>query len=85
MAHLHLLLASESDAALLIKYGPGRATCTVGWDRSTDEFVAGQCLDARLQGADLSPDGKDTDGPPFRGAPHIGYGHACHRARDGAP
>jgi hypothetical protein len=39
MAHLHALLAAESPAAVLIKRGPGRVSCTIGWDRRTDTFV----------------------------------------------
>ena len=38
MARLLLLLAAEGDRALLIKYGPGRSSCTLGWDRRTDEL-----------------------------------------------
>ncbi|RYD37951.1 MAG: hypothetical protein EOP86_02165 [Verrucomicrobiaceae bacterium] len=62
MAHLHLLLATNSPSAILIKSGsrkgPNRYSCTVGWDRRGDTFQLGQCLRYRLQFADLSPDGQ---------------------------
>lgn len=60
MAHLHAILAAESPAAILIKRGPGRCSCTIGWDRVTDTFELGQWLKQRIDhdGADLSPDGK---------------------------
>ncbi len=59
MAHLHVLLATESPSALLIKRGPGRCSGTIGWDRRTDRFEVGQWMKKRLDyyAADLSPDG----------------------------
>ncbi|MDB6135986.1 MAG: hypothetical protein JWM59_4229 [Verrucomicrobiales bacterium] len=58
MAHLHLLLATDSPAAILIKHGPGSGSCTVGWDRERDTFQMGQCLRQRLECPDISPDGR---------------------------
>jgi hypothetical protein len=59
MAHLHALLASGSPQAILIKRGPGRRSCTIGWDRRTDAFSLGQWIGKPLdhRSADLSPDG----------------------------
>ncbi len=60
MAHLHALLATESDSAVLIKRGPGRCSGLLRWDRRSDTFEHGQWLKQKLDhdGADLSPDGK---------------------------
>ena len=60
MAHLHGILASRSPAAILIKRGPGRQSCTIGWDRRTDTFSVGQWLRKTIDphAADLSPDGQ---------------------------
>lgn len=58
MAHTHLQLSSGSASAILIKYGPGRVSCVIGWDRTNDTFVRSQCLKSKLECADLSPDGR---------------------------
>ncbi len=60
MAHLHAILATDSPTAILIKRGPGRVSCTIGWDRRTDLFELGQWLKQRIDhdAADLSPDGQ---------------------------
>jgi hypothetical protein len=59
MAHLHALLASRAPGAILVKRGPGRQSCTIGWDRRTDAFSLGQWIRKPLdhRTADLSPDG----------------------------
>lgn len=60
VAHLHAILAADSPSAILIKRGPQNQTGTIGWDRRTDSFTAGQCLRKKIEHreADLSPDGK---------------------------
>lgn len=60
MAHLHAILAADSPSAILIKRGPQNQTRTIGWDRRTDSFTAGQCLRKKIdhRDTDLSPDGK---------------------------
>lgn len=60
MAHLHAILAADSSTAVLLKRGPQNQTRTVGWDRSTDTFTAGQCVRKKIdfENTDLSPDGK---------------------------
>jgi len=59
-ARLHVLLAAESNTALVIRRGPANAVCTVGWNRDTDQFQLGQWLRGRIyeRRADLSPDGR---------------------------
>lgn len=59
MAHLHAILAADSPSAVLIKLGPRNQTRTIGWDRRTDQFTAGQCVRKRIdhRDIDLSPDG----------------------------
>jgi hypothetical protein len=70
MAHLHLLLATEVDEAVLLKHGPGRSSCVLGWDRRTDEVALGQCLRSKVEFLDLSPDGE-----------YLAYGVNKHRYR----
>jgi hypothetical protein len=57
---LHVLLARESPRAVVIRRGPSKTVCAIGWDRRTDEFTVGQWMRARIyeRRADLSPDGK---------------------------
>ncbi len=58
MAHTHLHLSAKSPSSILIKYGPGKVSCVIGWDRTTDTFVRSQCLRSMLECPDLSPDGQ---------------------------
>src|SRR6185503_4777545 len=57
---LHVILARESSRAIVIRRGPSKHTCTVGWDRQTDEFTMGQWLKGRIyeRRCDLSPRGE---------------------------
>ncbi len=57
---LHVLLARKSPYAVIIRRGPAKITCTIGWNRETDEMLVGQWFKGRIyEGkADLSPDGK---------------------------
>ena len=59
-ARLHVLLARDSDDAVVLRRGPSRAVCTVHWDRKRDSFKVGQWLKGRIyeRRSDLSPDGK---------------------------
>ncbi len=57
---LHVLLARQSTAALIIRRGPSKTSCIIGWDRKDDTFTVGQWVRARIyeRRCDLSPDGK---------------------------
>lgn len=57
---LHVLLASEAPLAVVIRRGPSKWSCTIGWNRETDTFQLGQWVKARLDftKCDLSPDGQ---------------------------
>lgn len=59
-ARLHVLLASENDSALVIRRGPTKQVCTLGWNRANDSFELGQWLKGRIftESCDLSPDGR---------------------------
>lgn len=85
MAHLHALLAAESSAAVLIKRGPGKVSCTIGWDRRTDTFETGQWLKQKLEheAADLSPDGKLL--VYFINTQRWSQPNSCYRAISRAP
>jgi hypothetical protein len=59
-ARLHVLLASQSSRAVVLRKGSANAVCSILWDRATDEFTIGQWLRGRIyeRRADLSADGK---------------------------
>lgn len=59
-ARIHVLLARESPAAVVIRRGPSRHTAVVGWDRTDDRFAVGQWFYGRIyeRRCDLSPDGR---------------------------
>lgn len=57
---LHVLLAREAATAVIIRRGPSRWFCTIGWDRTDGSFTVGQWLHGRIyeRRCDLSPDGR---------------------------
>ncbi|MBL8242595.1 MAG: hypothetical protein JNL89_00300 [Rhodanobacteraceae bacterium] len=59
-ARLHILLASNSSRAVVIRRGPSRHTAVIGWEREGDRFELGQWLYGRIyeRRCDLSPDGR---------------------------
>ena len=59
-ARLHVLLAGNSSQAVVIRRGPSKHVCVIGWDRSRDTFEEGQWLKGRIyeRRCDLSPDGR---------------------------
>lgn len=59
-ARLHVLLARSAPTGVVIRRGPSKHFCTIGWDRRNDRFTLGQWLKGRMyeRRSDLSPDGK---------------------------
>ena len=59
-ARLHVLLASGSSRAVVLRRGPSGAVASFLWDRRDDSFALGQWLRGRIyeRRADLSPDGR---------------------------
>jgi hypothetical protein len=57
---LHVLLARDAPTGLVLRRGPSKAVCAIGWDRKRDTFEVGQWLRGRIyeRRSDLSPDGK---------------------------
>lgn len=57
---IHVLLARDSSASIVVRRGPTRHTAIIGWDRKTDKFRVGQWLYGRIyeRRCDLAPDGK---------------------------
>jgi hypothetical protein len=57
---LHVLLRPESPVALVIRQGPSRTFCTIGWKLARDRFELGQWVKHKLypERGDISPDGK---------------------------
>ncbi len=59
-ARVHAILARKADYGILIRRGPAKSVCTIGWDRKKDRFQVGQWLRGRIyeRRCDLSPDGR---------------------------
>jgi len=57
---LHVLLASQTDVAVVLRRGPSKSVCSVLWHRRDDSFEIGQWMRGRIyeRRADLSPDGR---------------------------
>jgi hypothetical protein len=57
---LDVLLAPKARKAVVLRRGPAKQVCTVGWDLSSDTFQLGQWIKGRIHGycCDLSPAGK---------------------------
>jgi hypothetical protein len=57
---LHVLLARDAPHAVILRRGPSKTACSIGWDRRKDTFTTGQWLRGRIyeRRSDLSPDGK---------------------------
>ncbi|QQQ01702.1 hypothetical protein [Lysobacter enzymogenes] len=57
---VHILLARAADTAVVIRRGPEKIGCVLGWDRAGDRIEVGQWLKARIheRRCDLSPDGR---------------------------
>jgi hypothetical protein len=57
---LHILLAQDTPYGVVIRRGPSKRVCTVGWNRESDSFTIGQWLKGRIyeRRSDLSPDGR---------------------------
>jgi len=45
---LDVLLARESDQAVILRRGPSKTTHLIAWSTSTDQFTPGQWLKARV-------------------------------------
>ncbi|WP_278472480.1 hypothetical protein [Gimesia maris] len=56
---VHILLARDSPHAVVIRRGPAKKTCILGWDRRRHTFTVGQWLKGRIyeRRCDISPDG----------------------------
>lgn len=56
---LHVLMRRESDRAVVIRQGPTKVFCTIGWDLTSDEFAVGQWCKHKIYptASDISPDG----------------------------
>ena len=59
-ARLDVLLAPKARKAVVLRRGPAKFVCTVGWDFSNDTFKLGQWVKGRIHGycCDLSPGGR---------------------------
>ena len=57
---LHVLLARSADYGVILRRGPSKSVCAIGWNRRRDTFQVGQWLRGRIyeRRSDLSPDGK---------------------------
>jgi hypothetical protein len=59
-ARLYVLLAGQANRAVVLRRGPAKQVCSIGWNLDTDTFQLGQWLKGRIYEAwsDISPDGK---------------------------
>lgn len=59
-ARIHAILARKAKFGVIIRRGPSKHTCFIGWDRQNDTFKASQWLKGRVyeRRSDLSPNGK---------------------------
>ncbi len=59
-ARVHILVAKDSDNAVVIRRGPSKQTCIIGWDRRKNSFKVAQWLKGRIyeRRCDISPCGK---------------------------
>ena len=59
-ARLDVFIASKALKAVVLRRGPAKRVCTIGWDLTTDTFQLGQWLKGRIYEhcSDLSPNGK---------------------------
>lgn len=59
-ARIHVLLARDAKVGLVLRVGPARRVCVLGWDREDDTLELGQWLAARIYAhrSDIAPDGK---------------------------
>lgn len=57
---LHLYLASHADRGVILRQGPSRQFCMIGWDTKTDTFEVGQWVKNKIYTdvCDISPDGR---------------------------
>jgi len=60
VARVHILIAKESNDAIVIRRGPSNQVCILGWNRTNDTFSVSQWLKARIyeRRSDISADGK---------------------------
>lgn len=56
---IHVLLSRDGCTGVVIRRGPPKYVCTIGWNRREGTFVKGQWLRGRIYGrrCHLSPDG----------------------------
>lgn len=59
-ARIHVLLARDAPFGVVIRRGPSRQVCTLGWNLSDDTFSLGQWFKGRIyeMRSDLSPGGQ---------------------------
>lgn len=58
-ARLFVLLARAAPRAVVLRRGPSKRVCSIGWDLRDDSFEVGQWLAGRIyeRKSDISPDG----------------------------
>jgi hypothetical protein len=73
-ARVHIILARKADTAIIIRRGPSKSVCTIGWNLRNDTFQLGQWLKGRIyeRRCDLSPDGKHFIYFVYKGKSSVG-------------
>lgn len=56
---IHVIIARNAHKAIVIRRGPSKKVCTIGWNMESDTFQVGQWLQGRIyeRRCDLSPNG----------------------------
>ena len=59
-ARLHVLIARNNENGIVIRRGPSKQVCVLGWDRRSNTFTVNQWLKGRIyeRRSDISPSGK---------------------------
>ncbi|MGH8082188.1 MAG: hypothetical protein ACREP7_16560 [Lysobacter sp.] len=59
-ARVHIVLARAAPTAVVIRRGPSKQVCVLGWNRRTDRVQVGQWLKGHIyeRRCDLTPDGR---------------------------
>jgi hypothetical protein len=73
-ARIHILLARTAPVGVVLRRGPSKFFCAMGWNRLDDSFMAGQWFKGRVyeRRSDLSPDGQSLLYFAMEGKPQPG-------------
>ena len=70
-ARLHVIFARDAGYAIILRRGPSKSVCSIGWNLNDNTLEVGQWLHGTIDfdSCDLSPDGKHFIYSASRGQP----------------